>query len=202
MTVLSFPSDVLAPSSLTLDIVANTQSGGKSPFDGTEQTLEMPGAAWMAKVTFENLQNAEWRSLLSFLVDLGGKAGRFTWAPPFTRQGTATGGHINGAGQTGKSLVTAGWGGTGYAARNGDLIGWTDPTGRPALHIVTADATPSGGACTLAIAPAIRRPPADATALALTAPVALWRLADDTNGMDWMTGDFGNFQNTFVEAIF
>ncbi|HTN12515.1 MAG TPA: hypothetical protein VL154_16215, partial [Acetobacteraceae bacterium] len=65
----------------------------------------------------------------------------FTWAFPQRRQGIATGGLVNGAGQSGKTLITDGWTAATYAVRAGDWIGWTDATGRPALHHVTADIT-------------------------------------------------------------
>jgi len=52
MTILTFPADILGPTQMQLSLRGNTQSGGRSPFDGTEQTLELPGAAWIASLTF------------------------------------------------------------------------------------------------------------------------------------------------------
>jgi hypothetical protein len=179
MTILTWPAGVLEPASFTPRLIGNTQSGGRSPFDGTEQTLALPGARWGCEAKWEGLQADEWRVLMAFLWSLEGRAGRFTWAFPQTRQGTQTGGLVNGAGQSGKTLITDGWTGTGYAVRAGDWIGWTDATGRPALHHVTADATPTAGACTIALTPALRRPPPDNAALALAAPPAVWMLSAD-----------------------
>lgn len=202
MTILTFPTEILPPSSFKLRPIANTQSGGKSPFDGTEQTLELPGSRWACDVTWDGLDQSEWRPLLAFLADLGGRSGRFTWAPPIDRLATATGGHVYGAGQTGKTLATQGWSGGTYAARKGDLVGWTDPTGRPALHVVTGDCPPSGGGVYLLLAPAIRRSPADGAAIIYASPVAVWMLEADDIPVSFSQGMFATVQATFVEAIF
>ena len=200
MAILTPPAEFI-PSRLTPTLVANTQSGGRSPFDGTEQTLELPGARWAATLAFEGLTEAEWRPVFAFIASLGGGAGRFAWALPILRRGTRTAGVVGAAGQTGKTLATTGWTGSGTAARAGDLIGWNDPTGRPQLHIVTADVTPVAGAATLAIAPAIRRSPNAAAALALTAPTAVWKLAGDRNPMEIVTGLIAGGSLEIEEAL-
>lgn len=179
MPVLSWPTGVLEPASLKPRLIANTQSGGRSPFDGTEQTLVLPGARWAVEAKWEGLQEAEWRPLMAFLWSLQGRAGRFSWTMPLPRRGTRTGGQVAGAGQAGTTLATDGWSGSGYAARIGDWIGWTDGTGRLALHQVTTDVTPVSGACDLSITPALRRPPPDNAALELVAPSAVWMLSSD-----------------------
>lgn len=141
---LTPPPVFLLPSRLTLAPVANTQSGGRSPFDGSEQTLELPGQRWTASLGWDGLTEDEWRPLLAFLASLGGRAGRFFWGPPVPRRGDA--GSTDGrtprvldANQLGRSLTTTGWGASGFAARAGDMIGFTAANGRRALHMVTAD---------------------------------------------------------------
>jgi hypothetical protein len=193
MTVLTFPAAIPAPNSMTLGLAANTQSGGRSPLDGTEQTLELPGARWVAELRWQALEEAHWRALSAFVARLGGRAGRFTWSPiaRFPRRGTATGTPlVNGGAQTGKSLATDGWG-TGTAFLAGDLVGWLDPTGRSVMHQVVADATVSAGAATLTLAPAIRRSPADNAGLILAAPSPVWRLARDDVMADYEPGERG-----------
>jgi hypothetical protein len=193
MTILSFPSTVPAPSDMTFGLAANTMSGGRSPFDGTEQTLAQPGARWIAELRWRDLDLAQWRALCAFLDRLGGRAGRFTWSPivRFGRRGTATGTPtVSGAGQTGNTINTAGWGsGTAFVA--GDILGWVDPTGRSVLHRVVADATVSAGACAVPIAPAIRRSPASGAAINLSSPSPVWRLQRDDVQPDYTPGDRG-----------
>lgn len=202
MTVLAFPGAVPAPNDLSFGLAANTQSGGRSPFDGTEQTLELPGARWMAELRWHDLDVSEWRALAAFVERLGGRAGRFTWSPigRFPRRGTATGTPlVNGGSQTGKSLITDGWSGTNPAFLAGDLVGYVDPTGRNVMHRVVADVTPSAGAATLTLAPAIRRSPADNAPLVLVAPTPVWRLAADETMGDYAPGDRGFAMSLRIE---
>jgi hypothetical protein len=147
MTILTFPS-IRAPSSVSGPALrANTQSGGISPFDGTEQTLELPGAKWQAELRFDRLRESEWRQMQAFLSALRGKAGRFYWGPNGyqPRRGTDPANwsgdlpRIRTSGQTGTSLDTTGWRGQAMPARIGDWIHWIDSSGRPSFHMVTAD---------------------------------------------------------------
>lgn len=193
MTILSWPAAVPAPNDFSLGPIANTQSGGRSPFDGTEQTLELPGGRWMAELRFRHLDIAEWRALSAFVASLGGRAGRFTWSPVarFPRRATATGTPlVKGANQTGKALITDGWG-TGTAFLVGDFFGYNDSSGRSMMHQVTNDAAITAGEVTLAFWPSIRRSPADNAAINLTTFSPVWRLSRDDAMMDYEPGDRG-----------
>lgn len=193
MTILSFPAGIPAPTSFTLGLAGNTRSGGRSPFDGTEQTLELPGARWMAEVRWQSLDVAEWRLLSAFMAQLGGRAGRFLWSPisRFSRRGSATGTPlVNGGSQVGKTLATDGWTGT-PAFLAGDLFGYVDPSGRSMMHQVVADAAVSAGASTITFAPAIRRSPADNAAINIATPSPVWRLTSDEALADYEPGDRG-----------
>jgi len=216
MTILPFPPDILGPTEMRLALRGNTQSGGRSPFDGTEQTLEMPGAAWVASLTFrlhagEQAPHAGQAQVLEgFLASLRGRAGRFTWAPPRRRRGVAqtiAGGQaarqVSGAGQSGSAIVTVGWpGSTANLYLPGDSIGWLDPTGRAQMHLATAAASSDGaGACTVAISPPIRRSPNSATPL-LAAPTPVWRLAQDVQRIGHQANGMVEFSLDIEEAIY
>lgn len=193
MTILSYPAAAPPPNDFSLGPLANTQSGGRSPFDGTEQTLELPGGRWMAELRYRHLAESEWRALSAFVASLGGRAGRFTWSPvaKFPRRAAATGTPlVKGGSQTGKALITDGWG-TGTALLVGDFFGYTDPSGRAMMHQITADATITGGEATLAFWPSIRRSPADNASITLTAFSPVWRLSRDDQMMDYEPGDRG-----------
>ena len=75
-TILDFPSTIV-PESIDFRLVYVSQAYA-SPFGGTTQTSEVPGARWMAKLNFSNLQQDEMRQLASFLISLRGMSGRFT----------------------------------------------------------------------------------------------------------------------------
>lgn len=192
MSIIPWPTGLL-PSDFQIELAGNTQSGGRSPFDGTEQTLELPGSPWVAELSFEGLPEEEHRPLLAFLSRLNGRSGRFSWAPPLPRRATATGTvTIGGAGQTGKVLATAGWPATVVCARLGDFLSWDDGTGRTALHQVVADpagdaldvASNGAGQCAFTVAPALRRSPPNGGAVNYAAPTAIWKLSQDRgNGL-------------------
>jgi len=203
MTILSWPNAALVPSSMRFGLSANTMSGGVSPWDQTEQTIELPGARWQFELTFEGLDQDEGRMLNVFLARLGGRAGRFTWSPTgFTRRGVATGAPvINGGSQSGISLLTRGWGSgeVGKAAfRRGDWISYQDYTGRHQLHLVTDDCfVASGGTCAIPIAPQMRRAGADGASLEFVAPKGVFRLTDDYVPLD-LAGEQTTVGGTFT----
>jgi hypothetical protein len=205
MTILTPPAVFNLPSRLTFAPVANTQSGGRSPFDGTEQTLRQPGERWGATLGWDGLTQAEWRPLMAFLAQLGGRAGRFTWSPPFPRRASglgASGPIVAGAGQTGASLALSGWQASAQAFLAGDLLSWTDAAGRRRLHMATADVTASGGGtCTVAIAPPLRSPPVNASAVEILAPSGVFRLSQDRNPMDLVRGLIAGGSIDIEEAL-
>ena len=181
MTVLAFPAG-LEPSEIRWGLVANTQSGGRSPLDGTEQTLVMPGARWAAEIAWRGLPEAEWRALAAFLAALGGRAGRFAFGPVHAARRATGGGTpvVNGAGQSGATLSTRAWSANAQAFLAGDFLGFVGPTGRAQLHQVTAAVTASaGGIAAVPIAPPLRRPPADGATITLASPTAVFRLSAD-----------------------
>lgn len=218
MAYMQWPSALL-PSSYDLYLAFNTQSGGVSPFDKSEQTLEQPGARWGARLNFENLSISEGRLLTAFLHGLRGRAGRFTWGPPsWAPQGSAIadGGSsvINGASQSGVLVQTRGF----VASRPaifypGDFLSWPDTTGRPQLHQVVADgAVPNGnfvatgsnagGLCSFRVSPPIRRSPNDGAVLSIAAPTGLFRLSKDAVPPSFTGGMFASCSVDIEESIF
>jgi len=109
MTILSFPN--VDPQAAEFKLSSNTQIF-TSPLNRSTQTTELPGAMWTANLTFSDLTREKAALLEVFLVRLRGQAGRFylhDHSHP-TSFGVATGTPVvYGAGQTGASLITAGW---------------------------------------------------------------------------------------------
>lgn len=205
---LTPPAVFALPSRFSIAPVANTQTGGRSPFDGTEQTLRQPGERWAASMRWEGLTQAEWRPLLAFVTQLSGRAGRFTWSPsaliPRRATGTGAGGgpFVNGAGQSGTTLATRNWAANAQAFLTGDLLGFADPTGRPRLHMAVADATATaGGLASVTISPPIRVAPADGVAVTIVAPTAIWGLLQDRNPMEILRGLIAGGSLDFEEKI-
>lgn len=185
MAILDLPAAIPAPSECQWALVSATQSFS-SPLSGAVQTLELPGARWSARLRWEWLTRAEAAALRAFLASLRGAAGRFRlWDHGAqTPRGSAAGVPVVAAGSAGATLQTTGW--TPSAAGvllAGDYVGLA--TGQ--LCLVVADANASaGGAAALSVEPPLRTVPATGSALVLTRPSAVMRLAgDDQARWDW-----------------
>lgn len=74
MAILTFPD--IVPESIDWRLTYSTQTY-VSPFTGSTQTAELPGARWAARLNYTNLQISEYRELVAFLNSLRGMSGRF-----------------------------------------------------------------------------------------------------------------------------
>lgn len=144
-----------------------------SPFSGTQQVQDWGGRWWEYEIEFATTQGTQARSLSAFLDALAGGVGTFTLRDPSVQNPSGLGTPlVNGGGQTGTSLITDGWTGTGLRAGDFFSLG----TGSALrFYRMTANAVPSGGACTLQFVPPLRSSPADNAALNVTNPGVLLR---------------------------
>lgn len=178
MTTLTWPTSLPRPSGLTFSLRPNSQAF-QSPLTKSTQTMEMPGARWVAVVTWSELIKPEIRALRAFLAKLRGRAGRvYLWDMSLeTPDGIATGTPlVMGAAQVGSSLVTDGWTNsvTGILL-TGDYIGVNGE-----LKTLVSDAdSDAGGQATLVFEPPLRTSPADNAAITLIKPTCTFRLLDD-----------------------
>lgn len=177
----------------------------QSPFTFSGQAQAFPGQAWAADVILPPLDRADAEEWVSFLVSLRGQYGTFLLGDPTgaTARGEAGGTPlVNGASQTGQSLVIDGaslsqtnW------LRKGDYI-QLGAAGTATLHKVLEDTdTDAGGNATLSIWPGIRTAPADNATVVVINTVGRWRLASNTS--EWNVSDASIFGITFsaMEAI-
>ena len=199
MTTYAFPSVI--PNNSTWTLSSNTQAF-ISPLNGVTQTLEMPGASWKATLSFSNLTNDDRREFMSFLVKLRGSSGRFYLHDHshVSPRGIATGTPlVNGASQTGASLITDGWTiSQTNILRAGDYIEVNDE-----LKMVVADVNSDGsGNATLTIEPPLRASPGENAAITVSEPKAIMRLTDDDQATA-QTNLFGfsNFSISCVESF-
>lgn len=80
MTILTWPSGIV-PQSVTWHLEANT-AAFTSPLTGETQTVELPGARWVAEFVLPALRAEQWRVWAAFVARLRGAAGR-VYVPPF-----------------------------------------------------------------------------------------------------------------------
>jgi hypothetical protein len=173
MTVLSWPAN-LFPSDQDWDLLTNTQSS-RSPFTGTGQDVELPGAKWWCQLTFDALTSDEERELSGLLSALRGPIGRIA-VPDFGfagNRGGASGTLTATAAAHVKIVTIAGISGLAPHFRRGDRLGIG---GR--LHEVCVDATASAGSAEVEIAPPLRAAAAAAPIVTLGITTVM-QLADD-----------------------
>jgi hypothetical protein len=153
--------------------LASARVFSTSVFTGTQQVQDWGGRWWAYEIEFATTQGASARRLSAFLDALAGGVGTFTLRDPSIQNPSGLGSpQVNGAGQSGTSLATDGWTGTGLRAGDFFSLG-TGSTLR--LYRMTADAVPVAGAVTLQFVPALRVSPADDAALNVVNPGVLLR---------------------------
>lgn len=167
-------------SSVSMTLAFN-QGQHISPITKTEQILGRLGSYWTMEASLPPMKGADAAEWRGFFGALRGRVGTFELAPPdYTRRGAAAAnGAVNGATQSGISLVTDGWAlsVTGLLKR-GDFF-----QAENQLYMITQDVnSDAGGNATLDFVPEIRTPPADNAVVEILAPKALMRLSEPAMG--------------------
>ena len=193
---MAFPLDMPStPLMNQAEISMVRQTGiAQSPFTGATQRSEGSFALWSLNGTFPEMDDADisrlWRS---FFLQLRGRAGTFkiivpgTGAPSTGYAGAV--GVVNGASQTGISLITNGWDNSTLVLQEGDYFTVNDE-----LKIVTADVTSDGaGNATIAFEPALRTSPAHAAPLTIANPYFIARLDSDAPSWNLRAPYFHSF---------
>jgi hypothetical protein len=157
-----------------MDTVAVSQS----PFTGQQQTQVWPGSWLEASISMPPMKHATVQAWLAWLLQVQGMAGVFQLGDPLAALPTGTGAGspvVSGAGQTGSALNTSGWSGA-----NSLLPGdWIQIGYRLYRNLGIVGAGPQ----TLSIWPPLRESPPDATPIAVTNTVGLFRLK--SNARKW-----------------
>lgn len=199
MATFTFPSTV-RPSKVDWQLLSNAQAF-KSPLSGVIQTLELPGAAWVATLTFENLKRSEIAELEVLIMRSRGMSNR-VWLYDHFREiprGTGLGSpRVAGAGQTGTSLNTQGW----TANQVGALLTADrfSVNGELKAVITSVDVNASGLA-TLQFEPPLRYSPADNATITIHAAPAKMMLIDNSQGKLSTSRSLTATALTYIEDI-
>lgn len=145
----------------------------ESGFTGAEQIGINPFAKWDIDFSLPKMERAEAAPWISFFAQLRGKGGRFTFPIPGTliplSGFTGTVGVVDGAAQTGYTLLTKNWTGSSTLLEVGDLFSVNGE-----LKVVRIQATSSGpGASTLTFDPPLRSSPADNAVITINSPTVI-----------------------------
>lgn len=203
---ISYPLSLPAKSPARIRFKSNSIVGmSASPFSGSQQVYVHQGQFWGAEVELPPMLAEHAEAWVGFLLSLNGREGTFLMGDP-TRtatRGIGTGTPlVNGASQTGNTLITDGW----TASQTGILKSgdWVQlGTGSSShLHKVVQDCNSDGsGNATLEIWPRLRAAPANNAALTVVSAKGLWRL--DKNEQGWDIGEAQVYGISFscVEAF-
>lgn len=196
MAILEWP-DGIRPSAFKWSLKSNGSSF-ESPWNGATQTTRFPGSRWQATMTLDTQDDLESRVIESILFQLDGMAGRIKLRD-YRRASAVVKGTplVKGSGQKGTSLVTDGWNVSTTVLKQGDYFTVNDE-----LKFVIEDAvSDSTGTATIKFAPQLREAPVDNSPLEVAKPYAIFRLADDENGISGKPAMVNDFSIDFVEAI-
>jgi len=191
----------IIPSTVDFGIKYNTRIN-VSPLSGSTQTIELPAARWVASLSFDGMEPEETRVLAAFLAQLRGASGRFLvydFSHPTPRgidnlTDTVT---VNGASQTGNSLITSGWTfpSTGIL-EPGDYIKIDDTN---EVKVITSTVTTVGSsAATLNFEPPIRISPTTGTNISRVNCSSVMLLSNDENR--WSTNNSGLLSSINMEC--
>ena len=153
------------------------QAGTQSPFTLQKQIQDWGGEGWLYRIDFWSQTGDDGRAIAAFLTALGGISGKFILKDPGEFNSASLGTPmVNGASQTGNSLISDGWTPSITIFKAGQFIQLgADDTSR--LHMVTADTVSDGsGNATLPIWPALRESPLDDDPIVTDEPGVVLRL--------------------------
>ena len=140
----------------------------RSPFSYKSFVQDFGGDHWVAQVELSKMTKTDADQWIAFLNSLRGTVGSFYLSDPLrlTPKGVATGTPlINGAGQSGRSLITDGWtNSTTGILKAGDYINISSH-----YYMITKDVNSNGsGQATVDIMPSLREVYPDNTAIVVS----------------------------------
>ena len=172
----------------------------RSRFSGSTQAVRNQGGeAWMVEAQLPPMISSNKQIWMAFLNSLAGTYGYFRMGDPaYTgARGTAGGTPlVNGASQTGNSLITDGWS-AGATFLKGDYFQLGDY-----LYQANTDTTADGsGNMTIVFEPGLRASPANNDALTISSPKTIMRLTDDGFAVDEDPDGLFHISFAAVEAL-
>ena len=151
-----------------------------SPLSNSIQVSELTGARWYATFNLPPMKKENALEYIGFLQRLQGRVHSFSGYDPNHRSPSGTYGSstllVNGASQTGTSLITDGAQASTLVLKAGDFFSVNSE-----LKMVTENATSDGsGNLTINFVPSLRSSPSDNASLTLVNPVCTMKLTGDS----------------------
>lgn len=181
MTTYTYPSG-LVPQAMEIRYKA-VNKVFRSPLNGHTQVITRPGSYLCFDLVYNILTEAQRAELEGFIAKLDGQL-HWLKMPYYghVNRGMAFGTPVvNGANQTGASIITSGWTGSQLQLYRGDKVSIGGE-----LKILTDDVTSVAGAATLPIRPAQRIAPSNGSAIVCNDPTGTFMLASPENSVGSM----------------
>jgi hypothetical protein len=174
----------------------------RSPFDFSQQVFDHQGAQWVGEVKLPPMKQTAAKAWEVFILQCRGVTGTFLMGPPLcSPAGTGTGGDLAVAGAVRDESISVQNAGAAATYKAGDWVQIGTSTGAR-LHKITADATADGsGNVTLNVEPELKQAYGATTAVNLTNPVGIWRLATNDVGWDINSAARFGFAFSVVESL-
>lgn len=151
-----------SPAFVSLQVSSHQPTLVTRAISGRRQVRQIAGHRWGMTAKYPPLTRAEFAPIFAFLVKQRGSFDTFTVQPPTIKNAQGTGAGtplVNGASQTGRSVVTDGWSSGATVLKAGDFVSFA---GHSKIYMLTADVTSDGsGNATLSIEPALIESPAE-----------------------------------------
>ncbi len=162
----------------------------ESPFSFQQKVYDWGGKIWIAEVALPEMVQVNAKLWRGFFAALNGPEGTFYLKDSLFRGPCAEYmgyPYVNGAGQTGETLITDGWrASAANVMRAGEWLSIGDNLYQ---CVQDADSNSSGGA-DIEIWPSLRFSPADDTAVEITEPRGIFRLSEQVSmgwGANWLS---------------
>ena len=202
MADINWDANLLYPSSMTMGLTFNTLRLPPNPLTGSMRTVGMPGARWVATLSWDLLNRDKADPIRALLLKLRGQANRLViWdlVQPLFRGVGGGSPTVNGGSQVGVSLNITG------ATPN--ITNWALPGDKFAvngeLKICVASANTNGsGQTTLTFEPALRASPSNGAAITIIQPTAKFVLESNSVLWEYLTGPaVRNIKIGLIEAF-
>ena len=199
MTTLTIPKQTDFRSA-SFGLEENTETF-VSPISNSIQTLARTGGRWYLNITYSPLKRADAQVVIAFLTKLRGRVNSLNGFDPNARSplGTIAGSTllVNGASQTGNSLICDGAQASTTVLKAGDYFEVNSE-----LKMVTDDATSDGaGAVTINFSPSLRSSPSDNASITTSNPKCEMKLVDDNVTWGQSIGDVYSISFSAIEVF-
>lgn len=187
---------MMTPGSVHATIVNESVSGKR-------HVRQIGGHKWKLTAQYPAMTRAEFAPVLAFMIAQRGQFESFQIVPPLiaTPLGDVSGSAplVDGASQTGRSLITNGWGPSKTVLAAGDFIKLANNN---KVYMVTADAVSDGsGDATLSIEPALMTSPADASAITVSGVPFTMALSGDVQEFRTKEIGFFSYEVDLIEVL-